>query len=41
MHQQQVKAVISSLDKFLTPDDGHAGQNVYFKTLKKLLNLPR
>jgi hypothetical protein len=29
MHQQQGKAAISSLDIFLTPDDGHVGRNMY------------
>jgi hypothetical protein len=33
MHKQQVKAVIFSLDIFLTPDDGHVGRNMYFKNL--------
>jgi hypothetical protein len=28
MHQQQVKAAISSLDVFLTSDDGHVRQNM-------------
>jgi hypothetical protein len=28
VHQQQVKAAISSLDIFLTPDDGHVGRNI-------------
>jgi hypothetical protein len=28
VHQQQVKTVISSLDKFLTPDDGHDVPNM-------------
>jgi hypothetical protein len=28
MHQQQEKAAISSLSIFLTPDDGHVGQNM-------------
>jgi hypothetical protein len=32
MHKQQVKAVIFSLDIFLTPD-GHVGRNMYFKKL--------
>jgi hypothetical protein len=34
MHQQQVKSVISSLDICLTPGDGHAGRNMYFKLVK-------
>jgi hypothetical protein len=29
MHQQQVKAAISSLDILLTPEDGHVGRNMW------------
>jgi hypothetical protein len=28
VHQLQAKTVISSLDAFLTPDDGHDGPNM-------------
>jgi hypothetical protein len=36
MHQQQVNAAISSLDLFLTSDDGHVGRNMWciLKTFK-------